>query len=210
MGADGASSGSLHRVVVATQNRGKIAEIRAALAFPGWEFVTAGDLGLSHPDVVEDGGTFADNAMLKAAAYHAALGMPSLADDSGLVVDALGGEPGVHSARYAGEDASDSQNNEKLLRALADVPDEARTARFMCAMVYVDERGMPTLAMGACEGRVLREPRGAGGFGYDPLFEPAAADGRTMAELDAAEKNAISHRGNALRALRQTLYGSLD
>jgi XTP/dITP diphosphohydrolase len=197
----------LHRVVVATHNRGKLEEIRATLAFPGWEFVTAEELGLEPPEVVEDGETFTDNALIKAFAYRERLGLPALADDSGLVVDALAGEPGVRSARYSGEGASDASNNAKLLGALDGVAPMERSARFQCAMVYVDEHRMPTAACGTCEGSIGAGPRGKGGFGYDPLFLPEAAPGRSMAELDMGEKNAISHRGRALRSLRDALFG---
>lgn len=196
-----------HRVIVATSNSGKLAEIRAALAFPGWEFVTAGDLGADPPDVDEDGETFVDNALIKACAFRDLFRLPALADDSGLVVDALNGDPGVRSARYAGENATDEQNNTLLLRNLADVPAVQRTARFQCGMVYVDEHGMPVAAYGTCEGAIGISPRGSGGFGYDPLFLPAATPERTMAELEMDEKNAISHRGHALRALRERLMG---
>jgi XTP/dITP diphosphohydrolase len=196
-----------HRVIVATSNRGKLAEIRAALTFPGWEFVTAADLGADSPEVEEDGETFIDNALIKAFAYRDLFRLPALADDSGLVVDALNGDPGVRSARYAGEHATDDENNTLLLRNLAGVPTLQRGAHFQCGMVYVDEHSMPTAAYGVCEGSVGMAPRGDGGFGYDPLFLPAATPGRTMAELDMDEKNAISHRGHALRALRDRLLG---
>jgi XTP/dITP diphosphohydrolase len=199
---------AVHRVVVATRNRGKLEEIRASLGLPGWEFVTAEQLGADDLDVVEDGGTFTDNAMLKASAYHERFRIPALADDSGLVVDALGGEPGVHSARYSGPGADDAANNAKLLAALEGVPEEDRTARFHCAMVYIDEAGMPTAAMGLCRGRIALEPRGDGGFGYDPLFLPDEMPGRTMAQLDLDEKNRVSHRGRALRFLQTALLGS--
>jgi len=193
------------RVIVATGNRGKLDEIRTALDFPGWEFVTAADLGAETLEVEETGDTFVDNARLKARAYHDAFGIPALADDSGLEVDALGGAPGVYSSRYAGPDATDADNNVKLLSALADVPDAERTARFRSLIVLVDADGTETIAEGACEGSIGHEPRGTGGFGYDPLFLPHAIPGRAMAELDRAEKNAISHRGAALRALRELL-----
>ncbi len=199
------SGASVRRVVVATANRGKLAEIRSALDFAGWEFVTAADLGGEPLDVEETGDTFEANARLKAQAYHQALGLPALADDSGLQVDALGGEPGVYSSRYAGADATDADNNAKLLGALAEVPAEMRTARFRSVIVLIDEDGSETVAVGACEGAIGYEARGEGGFGYDPLFLPDAVPGRTMAELDLAEKNAISHRGAALRALRAAL-----
>lgn len=192
------------RVVVATKNAGKLAEIRAALPFPGWEFVSSAELG-DWPDVEETGATFEENALIKALAARERFGFPALADDSGLEVDALDGEPGVYSSRYAGPCATDSDNNARLLLALADVPDSERTARFRCVMVFVDEDDTRTIATGTCEGRIGFEPRGDNGFGYDPLFVPDATPGRRMAELDLAEKNAISHRGSALRALRGAL-----
>lgn len=198
------------RVVVATGNPGKLVEIRAALDLPGLEFVAPADTGRPAPDVVEDGETFDDNALKKALAFHDALGMAALADDSGLVVDALGGAPGVRSARYAGEDATDAANNQKLLAGLADVPEGQRSARFVCSVAYVDEEGAATLAAGVCEGSIGFEPRGSGGFGYDPLFLPVEAPGRSMAELDIAEKTAISHRGRALAALREVLLRRED
>ncbi len=196
-----------HRVIVATKNRGKLDEIRCALSFPGWEFVTAEDVGIEPPEVEETGETFVDNALLKAGAYHRLFGLPTLADDSGLMVDALGGEPGVRSARYAGEGAADADNNAKLLTALAGTPAQERRARFECAVAYVDGLGAETTARGTCEGAIGTAPRGSGGFGYDPLFLPDATGGRTMAELSADEKNAISHRGHALRALAEALGG---
>ncbi|WP_270298767.1 non-canonical purine NTP pyrophosphatase, partial [Eggerthella sinensis] len=135
-------------------------------------------------------------------------GKAVLADDSGLAVDALDGAPGVYSARYAGEDAADADNNIKLLAALADVPDEQRTARFVCTLVFIDEDGTEEVAYGTIEGRIGREERGEHGFGYDPLFLPDVFDdGRTLAEALPHEKNAVSHRGNALRELRTKLEG---
>lgn len=196
------------RVIVATANRGKLAEIRAALDFRGWEFVTAADLGTDALEVEETGTTFLENARLKAHAYHDAFGLPALADDSGLEVDVLGGAPGVYSSRYAGDCCGgDAANNARLMMELEEVPEEDRTARFRSVIVFVDETGAETVAEGACEGVIGFEQRGTGGFGYDPLFLPVATPGRTMAELDMAEKNAISHRGAALRALRSALRG---
>ncbi len=192
------------RVVVATLNRGKLAEIRATLDFAGWEFLGADDLG-EWPEPAETGSTFVENARIKAGAVHERFAMPSLADDSGLEVDALGGAPGVISSHYSGADASDVQNYEKLLGEIVGVPDELRTARFRCVMVFVDGEGGETMAEGTCEGKILRGPRGSGGFGYDPVFEPDATPGRTLAELPLESKNAISHRGAALRALRVAL-----
>lgn len=194
------------RVVVATANRGKLLEIRAALGFTGLEFVTASDISAEPLDVEETGITFEDNARLKALAYHDAFGLPALADDSGLEVDVLGGAPGVYSARYAGGCCSgDAENNARLLMELEEVPAEKRTARFRCAIVFVSADGGETVAFGACEGAIGFEPKGKGGFGYDPLFWPEATPGRTMAELAMGEKNAISHRGAALRALAEAL-----
>jgi XTP/dITP diphosphohydrolase len=157
--------------------------------------------------VEETGDTFEENARIKAHAYRDAFGLAALADDSGLEVDALDGRPGVYSSRYAGPGATDADNNALLLRELASVPAGERTARFRSVIVLVDEDGAETVAVGACEGHIGFEPRGTGGFGYDPLFWPDAAPGRAMAELTLAEKNAISHRGAALRALRAALGG---
>lgn len=194
-------------VVVATGNKGKLAEIRAHLDFGGWHFVAAGELGAEWPSPEEDGETFEANARIKAAAARERFGCAALADDSGLEVDALGGEPGVHSSRYSGPCATDAENNSRLLLALKDIGEPERTARFRSTVVFIDADGTETVADGACEGRIGFEAHGAGGFGYDPLFLPQATAGRTMAELTMAEKNAISHRGAALRALRQKLAG---
>lgn len=187
------------RVVVATSNSHKVEEIAAALAHTGWSFVAASNLcGWESP--VETGDTFEENALIKARAARDLFGMPALADDSGLEVDALDGAPGVYSAYYAGECATDAQNNERLLTALSNIPANDRTARFRSVIVFIDGEGEPLLVSGACEGRIADTPRGELGFGYDPLFLPDAASGRTMAELAMEEKNSISHRGAALRA----------
>ena len=195
------------RVVVSTNNRGKLKEIRAALAFPGWQFVAAGELDETWPSPDETGITFIENARIKAQAAAERFGMAALADDSGLEVDALDGEPGVASSHYAGPCATDAENNSRLLLALQDVPLEERRARFRCTMLFLDDDGRETIAEGVCEGHVAFKPSGEGGFGYDPLFMPDATPGRSMAELDMAEKNAISHRGAALRALHEALAG---
>lgn len=192
------------RIVVATNNAHKVDEIRSALSVDGWEFVTLADVG-AVSDPVEDGDTFLANARIKARAAHAVTGRAAIADDSGLVVDALDGRPGVYSSRYAGEGATDADNNAKLLQELAAVPDESRTARFRSVIVFVDETGSETVGEGSCEGRIARDARGGGGFGYDPLFMPDATPGRSMAELSMAEKNAISHRGAALQDLAAKL-----
>jgi len=193
------------RVIVATGNAGKLAEIRAALADSDFEFVTAADLGADPLDVAETGEQFTDNAYLKAAAYRKRFGMAALADDSGLVVDALGGRPGVRSSRYAGENASDLDNTRKLLEELDGFGSEMRAARFQCVVVLIDENDETTWACGTCEGQIAFAPRGNGGFGYDPVFLPDESAGYTMAELALAEKNAISHRGKALVALHDRL-----
>ena len=190
-------------VVIASNNAHKAREIAEALDFPGWEFCTLRDQGIAS-DPEEDADTFEGNARIKArAAREASGGRAVLADDSGLVVDALDGAPGVRSARYAGEDATDAANNAKLLDELADVPDAQRTARFVCTLVFIDEDGSEEVAHGVVEGRIGRAERGEHGFGYDPLFLPDVFGGeRTLAEALPQEKNAVSHRGNALRALR--------
>jgi XTP/dITP diphosphohydrolase len=193
------------RVVVATGNAGKLAEIRHALADSGLEFVTAADLGAEPFEVAETGEQFTDNAYLKAAAYRKRFGMAALADDSGLVVDALGGRPGVRSSRYAGENATDLENTRRLLEELDGFGSEMRAARFQCVVVLLDEAGDATWACGTCEGQIAFTPRGAGGFGYDPVFLPDESAGYTMAELSIAEKTAISHRGKALASLREQL-----
>jgi XTP/dITP diphosphohydrolase len=193
------------KVVVASANAGKLAEIRAALAGSGLEFVTAADLGGKPLDVAETAETFVDNAYLKAAAYRDAFGIAALADDSGLVVDALGGRPGVRSSRFAGEHASDSENTRKLLEELDGFGSEMRAARFQCVLVFLDEQGEATWACGTCEGQIGFAPRGSGGFGYDPVFMPDDTAGYSMAELTLAEKNAISHRGKALVELAEQL-----
>lgn len=192
-------------VVIATNNAHKAREIAEALPFPGWEFKTLRQMGVES-DPVEDAETFLGNARIKArAARDACAGCAVIADDSGLEVDALGGAPGVHSARYAGEPCDDARNNAKLLAELADVPDGKRTARFVCTLVLIDEDGGEVDARGTIEGAIGREARGEHGFGYDPLFYPDCLDGRTLAEALPEEKNAVSHRGNALRALKAKL-----
>jgi XTP/dITP diphosphohydrolase len=189
------------RVVVATGNQHKLEEIRAILAGLDVQLVSMGEFGVAEP--VEDGDTFEANALLKARACAAATGLPALADDSGLEVDALDGAPGVYSARYAGEPGDDQANNRKLLAALADVPAERRTGRFVCAAAIVLPDAREQVVRGTMQGHVVTAPRGTNGFGYDPLFvSDAAGDGRTNGELEAQEKDAISHRGAAFRALR--------
>ena len=199
-------------LVVATGNAHKLEEIRSILATAGVdaELRSMHDYGV--PEPVEDGTTFEANALIKARACAAATGQPSIADDSGLEVDALGGAPGVLSARYAGEPSDDARNNAKLIDELGSVPDEDRTARFVCAAALAMPGGREVAVRGTVEGRIVDPPRGDNGFGYDPFFEPVGptADGRTTAELTAAEKHAISHRGHAFRELVPHIVAILD
>lgn len=186
-------------LVVATQNKGKVVEIASVLAHLPVTVMSLADFK-PLPEAVEDGLTFAENAIIKAKYYAKLTGHACLADDSGLEVDALGGEPGVYSARYAGEDANDAANNLKLLDMLRQVPACERTGRFRCVLAFVDEDGTVITADGSCEGIILDEPKGQGGFGYDPLFHMPEL-GKTLAEISVEEKNKISHRGRALRNL---------
>lgn len=188
----------MKRIVLATKNKGKIKEMRELLAPMNIEVLSLAD---SSPvdDAEENGATFAENAMLKARYYFAHTGTPCLADDSGLEVDALGGRPGVYSARYSGEDATDAANNAKVLREMEGIEKDKRTARFRCAMAFVGE-GVELTTDGTCEGTLLTEERGQGGFGYDPIFYVPKFD-RTLAEMSSEEKNSISHRGAAVRKM---------
>jgi len=192
------------RIVLATGNRGKLAEFEAMLAPLHFEFAPQSAFGIEPPE--ETGSTFAANALLKARHAAQLSGLPAMADDSGLEVDALGGAPGVWSARYAGPNASDADNIAKLLLALRDVPKAARRARFRCVIAFVQSATdpAPVFGEGAWEGGILEQPRGGGGFGYDPVFEDPST-GRAVAELAAEDKNARSHRGQALRALLAAL-----
>jgi len=197
MGAPSASP-----VVLASGNAGKLREFAELFAPLGWQFQPQSVLGITTPE--ETGSTFLDNALLKARHAAKLSGLPALADDSGLEVDALGGAPGVYSARYAGEEADDAANIDKLLTTLAAVDgglaDTARTARFRCVIAYVRNAvdPQPIIGVGVWEGRILKQPQGTGGFGYDPVFMDLAS-GCSAAELPAATKNARSHRGAALR-----------
>jgi XTP/dITP diphosphohydrolase len=194
-------------LVLATTNPGKLAEMRALLAaepaLAGVALVASADFA-DAPAVAETGATFAENARLKAAALARATGLPALADDSGLCVDALDGAPGLHSARWAGPLASDADRTRALLAALADVPDDRRAARFVCALAAVLPDGRTAEAEGVCEGVIARAPRGTQGFGYDPVFL-LPESGRTLAEMTPDEKNRDSHRARALRRLTPAL-----
>ncbi len=198
------------RLVLATRNAHKLAELRAILAaaLPGVDATDVVAVPEGVPDVAETGVTFAENALLKARAVAAATGLAAVADDSGLAVDVLGGAPGVFSARWAGRHGDDAANLALLLAQLADVPDGHRGAAFVCAVALVTPDGSEVVRDGRLAGVLEREPRGAGGFGYDPVLRPEGG-ARTCAELDPAEKNAISHRGRALRALLPDLGGVL-
>lgn len=192
------------RIVLATGNLGKVKEIQQILGDQPVEVVPQSHFAV--PAAEETGLTFVENALIKAR--HAALhtGLPAIADDSGLEVDALNGAPGIYSSRFAGPDASDQQNLEKLLQALKDVPESRRSARFQCVMVFLRHAADPTpiLCQGTWEGSIMLAPKGAGGFGYDPVFwVPEQA--KASAELDPAVKNRLSHRGQALRLLAQQL-----
>jgi XTP/dITP diphosphohydrolase len=191
------------RFVVATFNRHKAAELHALLALPGVALVPLADWpGATSPE--EHGATLLENARIKARAAVALTGLPAIADDTGLEVDALGGRPGVHAARYAGPDATYEENVAKLLRELAGIPAAKRTARFRTVCVAAWPDGHELDAEGALEGVIVEPPRGANGFGYDPVFVPAGGT-RTYAELTDAEKNAMSHRARAVKALGERL-----
>jgi XTP/dITP diphosphohydrolase len=193
----------LLRLLLATNNRGKVKEYRSLLESLPVELAVPGDLGIAI-DVEETGSTYEENAALKAKALAAAGGMVSLADDSGLEVDALNGEPGVRSARYAGPGANDAARLKYLLGKLVDVPWNKRTARFVCVIAVAAPGGRVELCRGACEGIITFEPKGELGFGYDPVFYFPSLD-RTMAELPMAEKNRVSHRGKAARLVPEAL-----
>lgn len=192
------------QILLATTNKGKIRELRQMLGGEG--FQVAGLEGLPTSEDIETGSTFAENALLKARYYHNLTNLVTVADDSGLEVEALGGAPGIYSARYGGPDATDEDRIAKLLREMKDVPTKGRNARFVCAAAIVWSRGEEVFT-DEVRGSILREPRGSAGFGYDPVFyyEPF---GRTFAELDQEEKSEVSHRGRAFRQLVQWLRAS--
>jgi XTP/dITP diphosphohydrolase len=203
-------SGQRPRVVLATRNRHKVPEIRRILARAGVDvdLVSVAEFD-DVDDVVEAGLTFTENALLKARAVAAATGLPALADDSGISVNAMNGMPGVFSGRWSGKHGDDAANLELLLRQLADVPDDDRGAAFVCVAALVVPDGPEVTIEGRLVGRLLREPRGEGGFGYDPIFVPAG-DARSTAEMTPAEKDAISHRGRAFTEIAPHLARLLD
>lgn len=194
------AGGPVRRIVLATGNAGKLRELRELLAGRQVEVIAQSELGIDSPP--ENGATFVENALIKARHASRLSGLPAIADDSGLEVDALGGAPGVRSARYAGAACADEENNQRLLAELASVPSARRGARYRCAMVFVRNPAdpSPVVCEASWEGRIGTERRGRGGFGYDPLFVDAAT-GLTAAQMPADAKNRVSHRGQALRAL---------
>ncbi|MFL5686174.1 MAG: non-canonical purine NTP pyrophosphatase [Chloroflexota bacterium] len=194
--------GSRPRLLVATRSEHKLRELRELLALPNAELVTLDEVGVDG-EPVEDGESFEANAAIKARAGLAASGVPTLADDSGIEVDALDGAPGVRTRRYAGDDATDEQNNQKLLAALEGLPAERRGAHYVCSLVLAMP-GEPLITVrGECAGRIATGPRGSGGFGYDPIFEPdrEPPGGRTFGQWSAEDKNRVSHRARAAQAM---------
>jgi XTP/dITP diphosphohydrolase len=192
------------KIVVASSNKGKIAEIKAALQDLPIQLIPQDELDIE--DVEETGTTFVENAIIKARHAAKISGLPVIADDSGLVVDSLGGEPGVHSARFAGENANDLDRIKKVLQEMADTGEEDRNASFHCVTVLLENEHdpAPLICEGVWDGEILTAPRGDKGFGYDPIFYVPTHD-RSAAELDPKEKNEVSHRGEALRQLREVL-----
>lgn len=190
------------KIIIATHNKHKLQEMSRILSPMGYEVVTDLDLGIELSDVEENGETFLDNARIKAEAGCKESGLPCIADDSGLCVDALNGAPGVYSARYSGVHGDDDGNNRKLLSELSGVPTEKRTAHFACAICVSFPDGSEVTATGKCEGYIGFEKKGTNGFGYDPLF---MVGDRSLAQMTAEEKDAISHRGNALKELQKIL-----
>lgn len=192
------------RLVLASGNAGKLREFNELLAPLGYDVMAQSAFDV--PEVEETGLTFIENALLKAREACRISGLPSLSDDSGLEVDALNGQPGIYSARFAGEPKSDDRNNRQLLEQLAEVPSGQRTARYWCVLVLMRhaEDPVPVIVQRSWEGEILTQPRGEGGFGYDPLFQISGL-GKTAAELDATQKNQLSHRGRATRRLFELL-----
>ena len=196
------------KVLVATNNTGKLQEIREILDGTGIEVISLSDVD-STGEPVEDADTFEENAIKKATFYARQTNLPTIADDSGLCVDALNGAPGIHSARFSGTDANDDKNNALLLNKMRQVPDAERTAHFACSMVCVWPDGNILTSSGRCDGVILREKKGNEGFGYDPLFFVPDLE-KTFAQLEPKQKNSISHRGRALRKLAAQLPAFLS
>lgn len=194
----------MKEILIASRNKGKIAEFREMFQTLGTAVISLDDYEKDLPEIAETGSTFHENARLKAEGICEIVGIPVLADDSGLAIDALDGSPGVYSARFAGEDASDAQNNEKVLQSMQDVAEDARVARFVCVLALAKPEEETIFTEGFCEGKILDKPVGEHGFGYDPIFQPQGFDG-SMAQLTSEEKNKISHRHHALVALQRAL-----
>lgn len=195
----------MKRVIIATNNAHKVTEIRDTFADLGWECLSLKEAGIDS-DPEESGTTLVENARIKARAAHELSGCAVLADDSGLLVDALDGAPGVYSSRYGGEDGNDMKNNELLLKNMSDIPADERTAHFSCVLVLIDEDGSELVAEGRVDGLIGFEERGTEGFGYDPLFLPDDfGNEKTFAELGLNEKQKVSHRARALQALSAQL-----
>ena len=192
------------KIVAATGNKHKIEEIESITKKFGMNVITKAEAGVGDLEVEETGTTFEKNSLIKAEAIMKATGMPAIADDSGLEADALNGAPGVYSARFSGEGATDESNNAKLLKLMENIPDDERSARFVSVVTLCFPDGTVVAARGECPGTLRRSPRGDGGFGYDPLFVPVGYD-KTYAEISAEEKNIISHRAKALGILRMKL-----
>ncbi|MGX2968097.1 RdgB/HAM1 family non-canonical purine NTP pyrophosphatase [Ursidibacter sp. B-7004-1] len=192
------------KIVLATSNQGKVKEMADVLGQFGFEVIAQSEFGIESPE--ETGLTFVENALIKARYAAKLTGLPAIADDSGLAVDALGGEPGLYSARYAGVDGDDVANRQKLLTEMASITDEKRGAKFVSCIVFLQHATDPTpkIALGECFGQILREEKGTNGFGYDPLFYYPPKN-CTFAELETAEKKQISHRAIALKSLQQQL-----
>ena len=190
-------------ILVATRNRGKVREIRKALRGMGFRVRSLHDFE-DVPDVEEDGRTFGENALKKARFYSKCLNLLTVSDDSGLVVDSLNGRPGIYSARFAGEKATDQENNQKLVTLMKNVPASRRDARFRCAIAIVSPRGEEVVVEGECRGKIGFKEVGKKGFGYDPLFILPQLK-KTVAQLTLEEKNRVSHRGNALRKLKRVI-----
>ncbi len=193
----------MDRIILATGNKDKLKEVREILGKKSVSVVSMKEAGFDQ-EIEENGSTFAENAVIKAKAVCAASGETAMADDSGLVIDALGGMPGIYSARYLGHETPYPEKNAKILAMLSDVPEEKRTARYVCAIACVFPDGRTLLAEETMEGRIAREPAGSNGFGYDPIFYVPEA-GKTAAEMSPEEKHAVSHRGKALRKMEALL-----
>ncbi len=194
------------KILIASKNKGKIKEIKKILVLPGVKLLSYEEVG-EWEEIEESGKTYEENAYLKAKALVKRFNLAVVADDSGLEVEALGGRPGVNSARYAGEKATDEEKVRKLLRELEKVPEDGRRARFRCVALYLSPSGEVITAEGVLEGRISFEPKGSNGFGYDPIFIPEG-NNKTLAELSLQEKNKLSHRGRAFRRLRDKLMAA--